>query len=617
MTQNTALNKAKNTEQNTTLNTALNTAPSTGLQSLTTASVCTLTDTANYQSDPLSVYQLLCHNKNNNLLLESAEIDRKHLLKSLLLTDAALKIVCNGNTVTFTALTLNGQAALKFAAAQLKQLPQEKQEATLTLSDDKQQLTALFKDIPTELDEKARLMAVNPFEALRLFQRLDSQQVGSQQVNNGDNHPFAVFLGGAFAFDMISITEKLPNVPDGENTCPDFVYYLAETLVVIDHETQTSEIIANVFSCSDVSDVEAELTKQQADVHQQLSKRVAEIKQLMSKEITTEQVAAVTKINSEKTAHSDELQQVSVDISDEKFCQHVEQLKENIRAGDIFQVVPSRTFSLPCIDSIAAYQALKISNPSPYMFYLKDNDFCMFGASPESAIKYQKNAPDGSLQGKRQVEIYPIAGTRPRGFNKDGSICLDLDSRIELELRQDKKESAEHIMLVDLARNDIARVCKAGTRHVADLLKVDRYSHVMHLVSRVCGTLLEELDALHAYQACMNMGTLSGAPKVKATSLIREIEGKRRGSYGGAVGYLTGEGEMDNCIVIRSAFVSDNIAQVQAGAGVVYDSVPQAEADETKQKAQAVINAILLANKQALLKNKLKNKLQTRTGGAK
>ncbi|MCW8833352.1 MAG: anthranilate synthase component 1, partial [Colwellia sp.] len=286
---------------------------------------------------------------------------------------------------------------------------------------------------------------------------------------------------------------------------------------------------------------------------------------------------------------------VSVDISDEQFCHNVEQLKENIRAGDIFQVVPSRTFSLPCFNSITAYQALKLSNPSPYMFYLKDSDFCMFGASPESAIKYQQN----SHEGKRQVEIYPIAGTRPRGFNKDGSISLDLDSRIELELRQDKKESAEHIMLVDLARNDIARVCKPGTRHVADLLKVDRYSHVMHLVSRVCGTLLEELDALHAYQACMNMGTLSGAPKVKATSLIREIEGKRRGSYGGAVGYLTGEGEMDTCIVIRSAFVRDNIAQVQAGAGVVYDSIPQAEADETKQKAQAVISAILSANKGA------------------
>lgn len=538
-------------------------------QNLTTVS--TLTDIANYQSDPLSVYQVLCHDKENNLLLESAEITQKHLLKSLLLTDAAVKIVCNGNTVTFSALTLNGQAALQFAASQLKT------HAQLALTDDQQTLTAIFANIPTELDEKARLMAINPFESLRLFNRLE----------NSNNHHFAIFLGGAFAFDMIAMSETLPDVPDGENTCPDFVYYLAETLVIIDHEIKSTEIIANVFS--------AESPETQAQVQQQLSARVSEIKQQLSTNITPEHIpslAAVKSSSAQKITHA-ESQKVSVDISDETFCQTVEQLKENIRAGDIFQVVPSRTFSIPCIDSIAAYQALKISNPSPYMFYLKDSDFCMFGASPESAIKYQQDSPEG----KRQVEIYPIAGTRPRGFKSDGSISLDLDSRIELELRQDKKESAEHIMLVDLARNDIARVCKPGTRHVADLLKVDRYSHVMHLVSRVCGTLLEELDALHAYQACMNMGTLSGAPKIKATSLIREVEGKRRGSYGGAVGYLTGDGEMDTCIVIRSAFVKNNIAHVQAGAGVVYDSVPQSETDETRQKAQAVISAVLLSNK--------------------
>jgi len=537
----------------------------------TTATVCTLTDNANYQSDPLSVYQLLCHNKENNLLLESAEIDQKHLLKSLLLVDAALKIVCNGNKVTFNALTLNGQVALQFAATQLRP------HAQLTLSDNKQVLTAIFSEIPSELDEKARLMAVNPFESLRLFKRLE----------NSNNHHFAIFLGGAFAFDMISISEDLPEVSGGENTCPDFVYYLAETVVVIDHEEQSTEIIANIFSSTRCDD---EKTEQEQKVQNNSTERITEIKQLLSNNITPEYISFLTKTNVQST---DDSQIVSVDISDEEFCQNVEKLKENIRAGDIFQVVPSRTFTLPCLDSIAAYQELKVSNPSPYMFYLKDSEFCMFGASPESAIKYQQDSPEG----KRQVEIYPIAGTRPRGLNKDGSISLDLDSRIELELRQDKKESAEHIMLVDLARNDIARVCKAGTRHVADLLKVDRYSHVMHLVSRVCGTLLEELDALHAYQACMNMGTLSGAPKVKATSLIREIEGKRRGSYGGAVGYLTGDGEMDTCIVIRSAFVKNSIAQVQAGAGVVYDSIPQAEADETRQKAQAVINAVLAANK--------------------
>lgn len=539
--------------------------------------VTSIIESAPYQSDPLSVYQSLCHDKQNNILLESAEIDKKHLLKSLLLTDAALKIVCHGNHVTFTALSVNGEQAIQFVIEQLNDYAQ------LSLSDNKKQLSAFFADAPSDLDEKSRLMATNPFHSLRIFNKLSEE----------NKHPFAVFLGGVFAFDMISVSENLPEVTGGDNTCPDFVYYLAQTLVIIDHEKKCTDIIGNVFSAniSDENGDNNQLTNKNSCFNE-VSERVEGIKHALKSEISTatdakDAIKVVIKDN-DKSAQS----KVSVDISDQQFCDIVEQLKENIRAGDIFQVVPSRTFSLPCVDATSAYEALKISNPSPYMFYLKDSDFCIFGASPESAIKYQNK----SLEGDRLVEIYPIAGTRPRGYDSQGKFSLDLDSRIELELRQDKKESAEHIMLVDLARNDIARVSQPGTRHVADLLKVDRYSHVMHLVSRVCGTLKDELDALHAYQACMNMGTLSGAPKIKATSLIREVENKRRGSYGGAVGYITGLGEMDTCIVIRSAFVKEGKAHIQAGAGVVYDSIPQAEADETRQKAQAVINAILTSN---------------------
>ncbi|WP_257980731.1 anthranilate synthase component 1, partial [Aeromonas salmonicida] len=275
---------------------------------------------------------------------------------------------------------------------------------------------------------------------------------------------------------------------------------------------------------------------------------------------------------------------MSVDKSDKQFCAEVEKLKGFIRRGDIFQVVPSRCFSLPCPSPLAAYRRLKQTNPSPYMFYVQDENFTLFGASPESAVKF--------CAASRDVEMYPIAGTRRRGFNPDGSINRDLDGRIELELRQDEKEVAEHLMLVDLGRNDIARISEPGTRYVKELLKVDRYSHVMHLVSKVVGTLRSDLDALHAYQACMNMGTLTGAPKIRASELIRMVEGKRRGSYGGAVGYINGAGEMDTCIVIRSAFVKDGVAHVQAGAGVVYDSKPQAEADETRAKAAAVLAAI-------------------------
>ena len=539
--------------------------------------VTSIIESAKYQSDPLSVYQLLCHNKQNNILLESAEIDKKHLLKSLLLTDAALKIVCHGSQVTFSALTLNGEQAIQFVIEQLSE------SAELSLSKNKKQLTANFPDAPQDLDEKSRLMAINPFESLRTFNTLSEE----------NKHPFAVFLGGVFAFDMISVSEDLPTVTGGENTCPDFVFYLAQTLVIIDHEEKSTEIIGNVFSPRQANSSE---NKNDA-YYLEVSSRIEQIKNSLATAICSTDIKQQTTALPDKNSLniSKDLStknHVSVDISDNQFCDIVDKLKENIRAGDIFQVVPSRTFSIPCTNAINAYQELKISNPSPYMFYLKDSDFCIFGASPESAIKYQNK----SSEGDRLVEIYPIAGTRPRGYDSNGKFSLDLDSRIELELRQDKKESAEHIMLVDLARNDIARVSQPGTRHVADLLKVDRYSHVMHLVSRVCGTLKTELDALHAYQACMNMGTLSGAPKIKATTLIREVENKRRGSYGGAVGYITGLGEMDTCIVIRSAFVKNNIAQIQAGAGVVYDSVPQAEADETRQKAQAVINAISTSN---------------------
>jgi anthranilate synthase component 1 len=532
--------------------------------------VTTTLDNTRYQNDPLSVYQLLCHERQNNILLESAEIDKKHLLKSLLLTDAAVKIVCNGNIVTFSALSLNGESAVDLAAEKLAH------HAQINIADDGKSFQATFNGVSKDLDEKARLSATNPLHSLRLF----------NQFTDDNSHPFSVFLGGVFAFDLMAIAEQLPEVKNGDNTCPDFVFYLAETLVIIDHELQSTEIIGNVFHYND--------TEKSEQSQLAISKRVSHIKDILADTIDVEQVSKLRPSFTKTTNKKASEEPLQVDISDERYCEIVDQLKENIRAGDIFQVVPSRTFTLPCLDSVAAYKALKLSNPSPYMFYLNDSDFCIFGASPESALKYQAS--------NRHVEIYPIAGTRPRGFDKQGNISLDLDSRIELELRQDKKESAEHIMLVDLARNDIARVSQAGTRYVAELLKVDRYSHVMHLVSRVCGTLQTDLDALHAYQACMNMGTLSGAPKVKATSLIREVEGKRRGSYGGAVGYLTGTGEMDTCIVIRSAFVKDNIAQVQAGAGVVFDSDPISEANETRQKAQAVLNAISKANVNTLTK---------------
>ncbi|MBT0588060.1 anthranilate synthase component 1 [Alteromonas oceanisediminis] len=514
----------------------------------TTGRVESICQTAGYIRDPLIAYAELCKDSPYALLLESAEIDSKDNLKSLLLVDAALRIECQHQDVTCSPVTSNGTNIIDIIKANCP--------AQITcVSHDSGAITLSCPPSDPNSDEDTRLKSPSVFDALRAVIN------GIKAIRDV---PHAVFLGGVFAYDLLATFEDLPTVDDSENTCPDYVFYVAETLLRIDHQAQTTDIVGSVFSGPNV-----------ADNYLRINQRVEAIQTAISQ--LPSALAPAPQAASDK--------RVRVDKSDGDYVKDVEFLKEHILAGDIFQVVPSRTFSIACPSAEHAYATLRQQNPSPYMFFLKDADFTMFGASPESALKYSAIS--------NIVEIYPIAGTRPRGKRPDGSLNHDLDSRIELNLREDSKETSEHIMLVDLARNDVARVSKAGTRYVKDLLKVDRYSHVMHLVSRVVGELRDDLDALHAYQACMNMGTLVGAPKVSAASLIRETEKQRRGSYGGAVGYLNGQGDMDSCIVIRSAFVRNGVAYIQAGAGVVHDSIPQAEADETRGKAQAVITAIL------------------------
>ena len=491
-----------------------------------------------YSQFPTELFAQLTHSLDNVMLLESSEIDSKDDMQSLLLIRSAVKIVCHDRHVTFSTLNDNGQALIAPLTAHFIDYVQSSSANSLTLH---------FPQPSNNLCQDMRLQAKSPFSALRDVNQLLAQ-------DEDDQHRY---IAGTFAYDMIASIETLPPVNDGVNRCPDFVFYIIEDAIMLDHQHQSASLISQQFSPNDCSGI--------INKHQQL---LQTIEQFSPEEIFG---APIT-------------QPVDVSIDDAQFIAIVNQLKQEIVQGNIFQVVPSRAFSLPCPNPLAAYIELKRTNPSPYMFYIKDSEFCLFGASPESALKYE--------QLTNQVEVYPIAGTRRRGINCDGSINDDLDGRLELDLRLDKKELAEHIMLVDLARNDVARISQAGTRKVAELLKVDRYSHVMHLVSRVVGQLREDLDALHAYQACMNIGTLVGAPKIKASALIREVEQQRRGSYGGAVGYINSVGDMDTCIVIRSAFVQNNIATIQAGAGVVFDSDPQAEADETRAKAQAVISAI-------------------------
>lgn len=512
--------------------------------------------TCDYIKDPLHAYRALCAERPHTLLLESAEIESKDNITSLILVDAAVRFVCQGHQVIGYALTPNGEHILALLAEQLSPFV-----VTFTPSDasvqSHQQLTLNFPAPAPNLDEDSKLKQPSVFDVLRTVQT---------HIKPLRDYPYAIFVAGTFAYDIFATFEPLPAVPTGDNTCPDYVFYLSETLIHIDHQNQTTEVLGSIFSGENV-----------ATQYFSINQRLQSLKQKISEAgLTWEPHSEVTK------------EQIQVNKGDADYCADVLKLKENILEGDIFQVVPSRTFTLPCPSHLKSYAQLKVNNPSPYMFHLQDENFVIFGASPESAVKYSHQT--------NELEVYPIAGTRHRGKRADGSLDHDLDSRIELTLREDIKEKAEHMMLVDLARNDIAKVCDPGSRYVKELLKVDRYSHVMHLVSKVVGTLRADLDGLHAYQACMNMGTLVGAPKVRAAQLIREVEGQRRGSYGGAIGYFTGEGDLNTCIVIRSAFVVDDVAHVQAGAGVVYDSIPQSEADETRGKAQAVITAIIQAH---------------------
>lgn len=466
------------------------------------------------------------------VLLESADITTRSGLQSVAVLRSSLRVTCTGDTVTVVPLTESGEVI----AADLQEKLAEYADGN----------TYTFPRSEAE-DERERLTAQSPVEVLRAL-----------TTGAGYGNEIFPMLAGGFAFEFLETFEKLPSISNGPNTYPDYQFVLAEVVLRIDHQTQTAQL-AGIDATGDGIDL-------------------SELAQLID--------------DSFEPYHPTPAQgqlTVKADIGDEEFRRGVEALQENIANGDIYQVVPARGFAGPCEDAFGAYLRLRETNPSPYMFYLRGVDtagtpYELFGASPESNLKFDADT--------RQVELYPIAGTRPRGLNPDGSVNHELDTRMELQLRTDSKEVAEHTMLVDLARNDMARVAVPGTRKVRELLQVDRYSRVMHLVSRVTAELAPDLDALDAYRACMNMGTLTGAPKLRATELLREFEGVRRGSYGGAVGYLRGDGDFDTCIVIRSAFVADGTAIVQAGAGVVRDSNPQSEADETLHKAYAVLQAL-------------------------
>jgi anthranilate synthase component 1 len=372
--------------------------------------------------------------------------------------------------------------------------------------------------------------------------------------------PFAGGAVGLFGYDLVRSAEPTVGEPNPDATgIPDLALMITDVLVAFDHLRHEVTVLANVLVEGD--DLER--------AYGEAASAIAEVKERLA--------GPVPQIGRGKV----EPPEFVSNIGSAGFAEAVERAKEYIRAGDAYQVVPSQRWTADCpVDAFSIYRGLRAINPSPYMYFLDFEDFEVAGASPESHVKVNG----------RHVELKPIAGTRPR----TGS-----DRELSDELLADEKERAEHVMLVDLGRNDLGRVCEYGSVKVDELMAVELYSHVIHIVSSVSGTMREEVTPMDAMRAALPAGTLSGAPKIRAMQIIDELEPIKRGPYGGAVGYLSYTGDLDTCINIRSTFVRDGTAYLQAGCGIVADSDAGDETRESEAKAGAVMEAIRLACAQA------------------
>ncbi|GAC1316312.1 MAG: anthranilate synthase component I [Thermoleophilaceae bacterium] len=376
-----------------------------------------------------------------------------------------------------------------------------------------------------------------------------------------DLPPFAGGAVGLFGYDLVRYAEPSVGIarPDALGI-PDLALMVSDVLLAFDHLRHRVTVLANVFVDGDLEARYAEARAAIVDVRERLSAPVPSVRGRVADEPT-----------------------FSSNIGAEGYADAVRRVKEYIRAGDAYQVVPSQRWSAEtAVEAFSVYRALRTINPSPYMYFLDFEDFQIAGASPESLVK---------VAGRR-AEQRPIAGTRPRADTAEE------DLRRARELLEDEKERAEHVMLVDLGRNDLGRVCEYGSVHVDELMVVESYSHVMHIVSSVSGTLRDGVSAMDALRASLPAGTLSGAPKIRAMQIIDELEPVKRGPYGGAVGYLSYSGDLDTCIYIRSGVFKDGRVHIQAGGGIVADSDPDYEVRETEAKAGAVLAAVALACRQ-------------------
>ena len=368
---------------------------------------------------------------------------------------------------------------------------------------------------------------------------------------------------GFFGYDTVRLIERLPSPPPRGDAAPDGLFVFTDALVIIDNLRSQARVVVGAPLGDDLSD--AALRRAHDEALKTIERTIARLRgsnPLPPLDLRTDAPAA----------------QGESSYSRDKFIRDVDRIKEYIAAGDAFQVLLARRIRVPHdFPSDALYRALRALNPSPYMFHLVLDGLELVGSSPELLVRV-----DGG-----RVTVRPIAGTRPRGATPDADAAM-ID-----ELRHDEKERAEHVMLVDLGRNDVGRIAEYGSVSVTDYMTVERYSHVFHLVSQVEGRLRHELDAIDALRASFPAGTMTGAPKVRAMEIIDELEPERRGPYAGAVGYIATGGErMDLAITIRTCVIADGVASVQAGAGIVQDSVASSEWTETENKARAMLTAI-------------------------
>jgi anthranilate synthase component 1 len=374
--------------------------------------------------------------------------------------------------------------------------------------------------------------------------------------------PFTAGAVGFFSHDAVRQLEKLPELAKDDLHVPDCALMFFDRLLAFDHVRHEIYIIAT-------ADVRRQPPRQ---AYQRAVRDIERIARQLAQPLEKKHLRPRRRQNGKL--------KVGISVSKPRFLRTVEKIKEYIMAGDVFQAVPSLRLELePGVPPLEIYRALRRVNPSPYMYFLRMDDMTVLGSSPEMLVRVTG----------RKLEYRPIAGTRKRGRDEAE------DLQLEAELRADEKERAEHVMLVDLGRNDVGRVSDYGAVRVANLMFVERYSHVMHLVSALEGTLRPELSPVDAFAACFPAGTLTGAPKVRAMEIIEEVEPVRRGIYGGSLLYADFAGNLDSCIAIRTMLMKGRKAYVQAGAGIVADSVPENEYQECLNKTQALVRAVELA----------------------